>query len=74
MEEVGPWCGQPWDRGRLRNRTEQNAAAREAREDFNRGDVSAGQDFFCHTTRIPRCSVDSLSTEPADASCRRTLQ
>ena len=24
MEKVRPWCGQPSDRGRLRNRTEQN--------------------------------------------------
>ena len=23
MEKVRPWCGQPSDRGRLRNRTEQ---------------------------------------------------
>jgi len=22
MEKVRPWCGQPWDRGRLKNRTE----------------------------------------------------
>ena len=22
MEKVRPWCGQPWDRGRLQNRTE----------------------------------------------------
>ena len=26
MEKVRPWCGQPWDRGRLKNRTEQNSA------------------------------------------------
>ena len=26
MEKVRPWCGQPSDRGRLRNRTEQNHA------------------------------------------------
>jgi len=25
MEKVRPWCGQPSDRGRLRNRTEQNS-------------------------------------------------
>jgi len=24
MEKVRPWCGQPSDRGRLRNRTEYN--------------------------------------------------
>ena len=24
MEKVRPWCGQPSDRGRLKNRTEQN--------------------------------------------------
>jgi len=24
MEKVRPWCGQPSDRGRLRNRTEQS--------------------------------------------------
>jgi len=24
MEEVRPWCGQPSDRGRLKNRTEEN--------------------------------------------------
>jgi len=26
MEKVHPWCGQPSDRGRLKNRTEQNRA------------------------------------------------
>jgi len=26
MEKVRPWCGQPSDRGRLRNRTEQNSS------------------------------------------------
>jgi len=26
MEKVRPWCGQPSDRGRLKNRTEQNGA------------------------------------------------
>ena len=25
MEKLRPWCGQPSDRGRLRNRTEQNS-------------------------------------------------
>jgi len=28
MEKVRPWCGQPSDRGRLRNRTEQSATWR----------------------------------------------
>ena len=28
MEKVRPWCGQPSDRGRLKNRTEQNAISR----------------------------------------------
>jgi len=32
MEKVRPWCGQPSDRGRLRNRTEQNY--RERGKDF----------------------------------------
>ena len=27
MEKVRPWCGQPSDRGRLKNRTEQNERA-----------------------------------------------
>ena len=27
MEKVRPWCGQPSDRGRLKNRTEHNMAA-----------------------------------------------
>ena len=28
MEKVLPWCGQPSDRGRLKNRTEQNRSMR----------------------------------------------
>jgi len=28
MEKVRPWCGQPSDRGRLKNRTEQDHAKR----------------------------------------------
>ena len=27
MEKVRPWCGQPSDQGRLKNRTEQNSTA-----------------------------------------------
>ena len=27
MEKVRPWCGQPSDRGRLGNKTEQNTRA-----------------------------------------------
>ena len=30
MEKVRPWCGQPSDRGRLKNRTEQNSVGVEA--------------------------------------------
>ena len=30
MEKVRPWCGQPSDRGRLKNRTEQNCCADKA--------------------------------------------
>jgi len=29
MEKVRPWCGQPSDRGRLKNRTEQAQGRRE---------------------------------------------
>jgi len=43
MENVRPWCGQPSDRGRLKNRTEQrelhsvteSAAAAAAAADYN---------------------------------------
>jgi len=43
MEKVRPWCGQPSDRGRLMNRTEQNLG-KPAPEKYTIRDFTAARD------------------------------
>ena len=43
MEKVRPWCGQPSDRGRLKNRTEQKI--------YSTLFCLRFFVFFCHTTK-----------------------
>jgi len=48
MEKVRPCCGQPSDRGRLKNRTEQNSGQQKAESEAQKGVVRDGRPFAVH--------------------------
>ena len=56
MEKVRPWCGQPSDRGRLRNRTEQNS--KQPVPELKTGYYIVMQ--FCITTKDEKQTMDIL--------------
>jgi len=68
MEKVRPWCGQPSDQGRLKNRTDYAC-------DLSYFDVvlcpssseilaTNAQISFSHMPRPPQCSLASLALVP----------
>ena len=52
MEKVRPWCGQPSDRGRLKNRKNRTGVCMRLARTGRRGDVSAGG-FFSRESAPP---------------------
>ena len=71
MEKVRPWCGQPSDRGRLKNGTEQNASCQ-------RNTARIGCGATAATRRPPltidiSCSASLSSKRSARRGCSRMM-
>jgi len=58
MEKVRPWCGQPSDRGRLKNRTELNIAT-----EYNGGPALYVHVYFSDVENV----VDEV--QPINTAC-----
>ena len=63
MEKARPWCGQPSDRGRLKNRTEQNNNKQATNNNCSTElDGTQQSKYLCHKVLIPNPTFQSLIT------------